>query len=360
MRFQSRVFQLAKDPENPQQYEDAYRLDATRGVAAIADGVSASMFSGPWAEILTAAAVDAPPDPGDRAALAAWLAALRQSWTARIDSAALTWFQKAKLKLGAFSTLLWVRFEPLENEGRPTPGEYRLRGFAIGDSCLFHVREGRLLRSFPIQNVAQFQTDPLVIGSLDLNRDDRLLFASLDEPCREGDLVVLCTDALAAWCLRRAQSEDPPPWEAFWTVSDEAWRREMGELRAREELRYDDTTLVLLRVTPDVPAAMNPVEPRSERATAEIASAVTADDVDAQSPGPAAEPRPSLPPSAGPPPLPCGPPPLPDWMQTVNETAQEVSQQVSDVTGQLLRGMKQLKETALRKYRDKFPPRDPS
>jgi hypothetical protein len=33
---------------------------------------------------------------------------------------------------------------------------------------------------------------------------------------------------------------------------------------------------------------------------------------------------------------------------------------VNEVAGQVLRGMKQFKEKAWQKYRDKFPPRDPS
>ena len=423
MPFQSRVFQLAKDPENPRQYEDAWRLDAGRAVAAVADGVSASMFSGPWAEILTAAAVEAPPDTGDRAAVAAWLAPLRQAWAARVDTVQLTWFQKAKLKQGAFSTLLWAALQPREDQDRPLPGEYRLRSFAIGDSCLFLLRDGCLLRSFPMENVAQFQADPLVIGSLDLGRDDRLAFGTLDEICRDGDLLVLCTDAIAAWSFARAQSGEPPPWERFWSLSEEDWRQEMVALRAREELRYDDTTLLLLRVTADVAAAAEPPgataglpssvpqtpgdtssainelspahpSPREETNTAGPTAggphepapddiyALAADDICVPPAEPVAQPEarqpPPLPETASaipeppplphrasappetPPPLPGGtPPPLPDWAKAVNDAAEQITQQASEVTGQVLRGMKQLSEAALRKYREKFPPRDP-
>ena len=138
--------------------------------------MSASIFSGRWAEILTTAVVDAPPDPSDRAALAAWPTPLRQAWAESIDATRLTWFQKAKLKLGAFSTLLWAEPRTTGKPGWRQPGEYRLRSFAIGDSCLFLLRDGRLLRSFPIEDVERVQADPLVIGSLDLGRDDRLAF----------------------------------------------------------------------------------------------------------------------------------------------------------------------------------------
>jgi hypothetical protein len=380
MRFQSRVFQLAKDTENPQQYEDACRLDAPRGTAAIADGVSAGIFSGAWAEILTAAVVADPPDPDDPQRMALWLAGLRQAWAAGIDHSRLAWFQKAKLKQGAFSTLLWLALEPASENGQPLPGSYRLRAWAIGDSCLFHLRAGQLLRTFPLERCEQFQADPLVIGSLDLGHDDQLRLELLDQPCSTGDLLVLATDALAAWAMRQAEAGHPPSWDDYWDAPAETWQEEIIRLRSQEEMRYDDTTLVLLRVTDDVPAAAE--EPLPEEPTPEQQAA-------AVEPAPAEEPRlvvevacdplppppplaqvvgqaetatepPALPPPP-PPVLPAAPPvlsgnspPPPDWAESLSE----VTQQVADVTDQVLRRMKKFAEIALQKYRDKFPPKD--
>ena len=62
MYFQSKTFWLAKDASQAEQYQDAFALDAARGIAAIADGVSSSLFSAPWAKILTEAVVAGPPD----------------------------------------------------------------------------------------------------------------------------------------------------------------------------------------------------------------------------------------------------------------------------------------------------------
>jgi hypothetical protein len=358
MRFQSRVFQLAKDTENPQQYEDACRLDAPRGTAAIADGVSAGIFSGAWAEILTAAVVADPPDPHDPQGMALWLAGLRQAWAAGIDPSRLAWFQKAKLKQGAFSTLLWLALEPATGNGQPVPGSYRLRAWAIGDSCLFHLRAGRLLRTFPLERCEQFQADPLVIGSLDLGHDDQLRLELLDQPCSTGDLLVLATDALAAWAMHQAEAGHPPSWDDYWDAPAAAWQEEIIRLRAQEEMRYDDTTLVLLRVTDDVPAAVE--QPLPEEPTPEEQAA-------AEKPTPAEEPMSAevdgdpLPPplaqvagqtetAVEPPTL----PPPPDWAESISE----VTQQVADVTDQVLRRMKKFAELALQKYRDKFPPKD--
>lgn len=199
MRFDSRTFMLPKDPEHPGQCQDACQVDAARGIAVIADGVSSAIFSAQWANVLVEAVMAAAPDPNNAASFAAWLARQRQTWTQRIDSSTLAW-HRTKLPMGAFSTLLWIQVTESEREQPGAFGAYRLRGFAIGDSCLFHVRGRELVRSFPLETAAQFQADPIVLGSIDLKRDYLMRFTMLNELCYPDDLLILCTDALAEWC----------------------------------------------------------------------------------------------------------------------------------------------------------------
>ena len=134
-------------------------------------------------------------------------------------------------------------------------GAYRLRGFAIGDSCLFHLRNGELVRSFPLQCAAEFETDPTVLGSVDLKRDHLMQFTALDEHCYPDDLLVLCTDALAEWAMRSQEAGDPPDWLSFWDMPEPDWQAAITELRKQRHIRYDDTTLVLLRVLARSPPA---------------------------------------------------------------------------------------------------------
>lgn len=249
MPFESRVFQLAKDPEHPEEYQDAYGLDAARGIAAVADGVASSIFARRWAGILAEATVADAPDPNDKQAFGHWLGLRRQAWSEGIDVDSLAWFQRAKLPLGAFSTLLWIQVSPAEEERPGAFGAHRLRGFAIGDSCLFHVRHGEVLRTFPVQKAAELEADPLVLGSVDLKRDRLLKFVTLDGLCYADDLLVLCTDAVAAWALRLAESGNPPAWDDYWNIPQGDWQDEILRLRNQGEMRYDDATLVLLRVT---------------------------------------------------------------------------------------------------------------
>src|SRR5271165_3112235 len=180
LRFDSRLFTLAKDPEQPMAYQDACCLDTEHHIAAIADGVSSALFSGPWAAILAETVVAESPNPCDAEEFGAWLRQQRERWAASIDTSSLAWFQKAKLPAGAFSTLLYARVCEVENAPAGAFGGYRLVAFALGDSCLFQIRGGELVRSFPLETSEQFETDPIVLGSVDLKRDHLLQFALLD------------------------------------------------------------------------------------------------------------------------------------------------------------------------------------
>jgi len=272
MRFEARVFHLPKDSECPEDYQDSWHLDASRGIAAVADGVSSAIFSGLWARILTGAVVDQPPDPGDPEAFAAWLATQRRVWSAGLSHGDLSWSQRAKLRQGAFATLVWVQLAPQQrlpaaesaastdahsadvpspdgpSPDGPMPDAYRLAAFAIGDSCLFHLREGRLLRSFPLESSGQFDADPMALGSLDLGRDAHLKFDRLTSTCLAGDLLVLGTDGVAQWWLACRESGRAFEWESCWDWSPEDWQRSVRLWQAEHQMRRDDCTVVLLRV----------------------------------------------------------------------------------------------------------------
>ena len=210
-------------------------VDAEHAVAAIADGVSSAIFSGPWADILVQAVLGDAPDPGQPEPFAAWLQTQRGLWAAGIDTRSLAWFQRAKLPAGAFSTLLWIRLQEAEQAAPGSFGAYRLRAWAIGDSCLFHVRRGELVRTFPLSTSAELESDPIVLGSVDLKRDQLLRFASLDAFCYPDDLLVLSTDALAEWALAEYEAARPPDWERYWNMSDEEWRAQIDALRQERQ-----------------------------------------------------------------------------------------------------------------------------
>ena len=267
MLFDVRTLHTPKDREYAAEYEDAYFVSGERGFAAIADGVSSAIFSRQWAKILTKAAVETPPDLYAAGSLQAWLEERRREWVMMIDIPSLPWNQRQKLQQvgGAFSTLLWVELYDEQNsddvadEESTEPKPFRLRCFAVGDCSLFHVRDGRILQSFPLTDSASFDADPISICSVNLNRDHCLEFSALDEYCQTGDLLVLCTDAIGKWAMSRIEADDPPNWETYWSMSHEDWLDEITQLRVDRQMRYDDTTLVLLKVGVE-PEVVEPID----------------------------------------------------------------------------------------------------
>ena len=140
---------------------------------------------------------------------------------------------------GAAATLLGLEVGPLDDEGnRPW------RAAAVGDACLFWVRDGKLLASFPVVAADQFGSAPLLVRS---NPGFRTMAVAAAGTCRPGDQLLLATDAVAARLLKSAEVGPGPEWETFETIDPEAWRQELDELRRAKDMVNDDCTLVVLR-----------------------------------------------------------------------------------------------------------------
>lgn len=247
MYFESRTFWLAKDAAHREHYQDAFALDPLRGVAAIADGVSSSLFSAQWAKILTAGLVEGPPEVQDAFGLFDWLARLRTQWNSSVDTANLAWHQKAKMQQGAQATLLWVEFWPPETSSTTVP-TLKFRAYAVGDCVLLHARGSQMLRAFPIEQSVTFENKPHVVTSIDGKHDEGLAFEMLEDYCQVGDMLVLCTDAIGAWALKALEGGATLLWRDFWDMTADDWYGYVARLREEQRMRYDDATLVLLRV----------------------------------------------------------------------------------------------------------------
>lgn len=265
MPLDARRFWQPKDEGFADDYEDALAFSGEREIAAVADGVAGGMFSGRWAQLLTEAIVENPPDPRDREALVRWLEPLRRTWDLAIDRPSLKWMQRQKLQQagGGYTTLLWLEMlpgQPAGDDGRPAES-FAYRSVALGDCCLFHVRGAEVLRSFPMEKSEDFGLDPPSICSVDRNRDQMLDFKELEGTCCFGDLLVLATDAIAAWMLRQLEAGNQVPWDEFRQMTEGDFADWLRSVRAGGEIRYDDSTLLLLKVLTEEELALAAQEP---------------------------------------------------------------------------------------------------
>ena len=244
-----KVFQLPRDVNDPAANEDSYCCDEHHPVAAVADGVAGGIFSDRWAAILTSAVFAAPPNLDDAECFRAWLAECRSRWSQGIDLAKLGYFHRRRLTQvrGGYATLLWLEAAPAA-EGSLDDGDFGWKSAAVGDCCLFHVRDGRLLKSFPIETSEAFGLQPPSLGSADSDEDELFKFERWEGSCRTGDLFALCSDAIACTLIQTLEKGDSVDWDSIARMDEPEWTNWVVGMREAQRIRFDDTTMVLLTV----------------------------------------------------------------------------------------------------------------
>ncbi len=250
-----RSFSVAKLGNGPDENEDACRVaipepaDCRERPArlAIADGATEAAFSREWANLLVDRFVDQEPlDPQNpsEATLAAWLEPCRTEWNESVRRRSIPWHGRAKVRAGAMATFLGVNLQG--NAG----GELRWKAVAVGDCCLFVVREGCLHTAFPVDDPSDFGNTPHLLCS---NPDSDLATGHISTSggiCQRGDVIILATDAVACWALtQRRRGADP--WSALAGLhngSNADRERWVAERRADRSMRNDDATLLAVRI----------------------------------------------------------------------------------------------------------------
>ena len=237
------AFHTHKRGNAPDEYEDAFSGDAAKARFAVADGASESSFVATWARLLTEGFVAAEGKPWRNLD---WLASARQLWAADVDPRSLPWYAEEKREQGAYATLLGLAFrKPRTNED-----VFLWHALAVGDSCLFRVRAGKLRKSFPLTRASDFGNQPSLLGSRGRAADTPQTVQRLHGKTRPGERFLLTTDALAEWMLRQCENHRCPAEdiERLLTESDPqgAFAGWVEERRERQGLRNDDVTLVII------------------------------------------------------------------------------------------------------------------
>ena len=158
----------------------------------------------------------------------------------------MPWYLEPGLAQGAFATFLGLVI-----------ADRNWFALAVGDSCLFQVRQGQLIRVFPLMRAADFSNAPWLVGSrtspIEVPHKNGLQQMG---DCWPGDRLWLMTDALAQWFLIQAESGGKP-WLALEplvhaasedAIVQEAFAAWIEGLRAARQLRNDDVTLLAVSV----------------------------------------------------------------------------------------------------------------
>jgi len=256
MWVSTRVFHVPKRGNAEAEYEDAVYPE--RNLArelgefrcAVADGASESAFSGLWAQLLVRSF-------GKRKMR---LEQLRRLFENAIKSKPVPWYLEKKIKNGAHAAFMGLLLRDANaktkaktkasSNGKPN-GSWR--ALAVGDSCIFHVRDDELLAVGPVEKSELFDNSPFLIASkakepIRRGAENVSLMNGDWEP---GDTFYLATDAMAQWLLAELEA-GRPPWASLRDLcadDDETlYGRLIDELRSNQGLHNDDTTLLQVEV----------------------------------------------------------------------------------------------------------------
>ena len=232
LSFRARCAPKHGDSEN--EYEDAYapRSGPAPGAqvftVAVSDGASSSIFAREWARLL---ADEFASGPFDEATAGPRIAALGRRWREQVSGRPLPWYAEEKLAQGSHATLLAVTWDL-------AGGSWSAH--AVGDTCLFVVRDRRLRVAFPLTRSVAFDSRPRLLST----HGDRPLapFQKAAGTFTGRDRFLLMSDALAVWFLARVEA-DKQPWDEL-PAGDADWREWLRAQRTGGGLRNDDVTCV--------------------------------------------------------------------------------------------------------------------
>lgn len=191
------------EPKPGEYSQDAVAAVPEEGIFAISDGVSQSEFPGEFARSLVRVYTDRKPASADE--FAQVLEEAQRDWegetSERIASARQNWFARNTKWVGS-ATFLGAR---LEGTGK----RQRLKLVGLGDSNLFVVRNGAIVKAWPQERAEQFSTNVKALKSTEALRGK---IPSASVAVQPGDEVFMATDALSAWILKEVEAgRDPFP-----------------------------------------------------------------------------------------------------------------------------------------------------
>jgi hypothetical protein len=252
MRVCAYPFWLPKAGNMEEEYEDAFWPPSSKeeGGAkfsfAVADGATEASYSKIWANLLVEAYCAGALEEESREAS---IAELQAKWREVVTAQPLPWYAEEKIRSGAFSSLLGLTLHDTKTP-RSTPGTWE--ALAVGDSCLFQMRDGEMIERFPITSSEEFNNRPALLSS-NPGANERLAQYTFSKQGKweAGDVFYLTTDALACSLLKAAEEGDKP-----WLIkrpTQEDFVSWISRLREKGSIGNDDVTMVSVEPLLDGP-----------------------------------------------------------------------------------------------------------
>ena len=245
--FRVRRFQIQKQGLSKAECEDKSALSSSTASAlrvAVADGVTESLFSGIWADLVVNSYVE----KGDELLTASGLESPHQEFVQKSSQQILQmpdtqhWFMYEKLERGSHVTFAAVEFFSPE----------KIQALAVGDSCIFwrngENEEVGMLPELSPEDFGAFPTSICHLPRTWQTLNQKIIRKEVH--LKDAFQIVLCTDALACWLVKEL-GNDFSAWEQLFHIPDAIYFTDfIATLRERKEIRNDDVTLVLIDAIP--------------------------------------------------------------------------------------------------------------
>lgn len=238
--LQLRHLLLPKLDHDASECEDAIAIDTHAARFAVTDGATEAFHARRWATNLAEHWVrtESTLTVED---FRKWVAAegreLHDSW----NGLSLSWYSEEKARTGSFAAFVGVELD-LKTD---TPS---WKAIALGDSCLLHCRDKKLLKSLPVSHSESFSSAPVLVASNAVLHENTMQSVVVDSGvCESGDVLLLMSDGAASWCLERFENGD---FDAdFLTAKpDEELRRFFDDERQAGRIRNDDLAIVRIEI----------------------------------------------------------------------------------------------------------------
>ena len=244
MRIRLRYHLAPKHGCPPEECEDALGLNLEARSFAVTDGATEAFASGQWAKHLAHKWALSEVRPLEVHDFRAWVAAQGGIWHDTWKEKKLPWYAEAKERDGSFAAFVGLKLDELPNP--------RWRALALGDSCLFHCHDDKLLRALPLADADKFTATPQLVASRpELHEAAFATTVMANGDFRQGDVFWLASDAIAAWLLRAWREQDKLAAHLTELLLEERGE-ELNELiehqRQTGNMRDDDVALVRLEV----------------------------------------------------------------------------------------------------------------
>ena len=237
--LQVRQFLLPKLDHEPSECEDVIAVNTENSRFAVADGATEAFDARHWAERLATRWVE------NESALTVedfreWVTQegreLHDSW----NCLSLSWYSEEKARTGSFAAFVGV-----ELELKTDPPSWK--AIALGDACLVHCRNKALMKSFPLSRSDSFNAAPVLVAS-DPSMHENTMKSLVIEAgeCESGDTLLLLSDAVASWFLKRLEKNDFAANDFLQTQEDDQLKHFFDEERLHGRMRNDD--LAVLRI----------------------------------------------------------------------------------------------------------------